>query len=189
MPLPCWDKQNKPRDELRHLCHSSDCMFQLFFVPCHKPTWDTGFQTPHRCRFVHSWIVKHSKPQTLKERQRSHLCLDTNTWNKLVRCLCQAFTMGKSKELEKKDTLSRVFCKTFTDSEISAVLCFRPSANKDQKKAKMDKNMYFGTGQWSMSTQALLMQSQVQWSQMDISTGKQSNKKHCHIQLKQICKQ
>lgn len=33
------------------------------------------------------------------------------------------------------------------------------------------------------------MQSQVQWSQMDISTGKQSNKKHCHIQLEQICQQ
>lgn len=53
--------------------------------------------------YVHSLILKRDKPKTLKESQRTHLRLDTNTCNKLVRCLCQAFKMSEPKERTEEE--------------------------------------------------------------------------------------
>lgn len=61
--------------------------------------------------------------------------------------------------MKKKDMLSRVFCETFTDTETSVVLRFKPSANKGPKRINIHILEQVSE---VMSTQALLMQSQVQ---------------------------
>lgn len=118
MTLTCWDKggkQDKQWNEMSHLhhlyelehiyYHKLNCVFQLLFVSCYKTTSCTRFQTPHiyRCMYVHSLTLKRGQPKTLKESQRTHLCLDTNTCNKLVRCLCQDFKMSEWKERAEEE--------------------------------------------------------------------------------------
>lgn len=84
---------------------------------------------------------------------------------------------------------SRALCETCADTKMSTALHPKPPANKGQEENQNELTYVLWNRSMKYVHTSFLNAITSSVKPKDILSGKQSNKKHCHIQLKQICKQ